>query len=104
MSPVVADTVAKVENRTTLKISRKPMFRRFYRCNAREGRYEGPWSFWCKTMWSLTSPVAERISGPEKFRSSARKDFYNNIGTKQTCRRNRRMSEVEVSGLAANAG
>jgi hypothetical protein len=55
-------------------------------------------------MWSLTSPVAERISGPEKFRSSARKDFYNNIGTKQTCRRNRRMSEVEVSGLAANAG
>jgi hypothetical protein len=32
---VVADIVAKVENRTTLKISRKPMFKRFYRCNAR---------------------------------------------------------------------
>jgi hypothetical protein len=31
----VPDIVAKVENRTTLKISRKPMFRRFYRCNAR---------------------------------------------------------------------
>jgi hypothetical protein len=29
-----ADSVAKVENRTTLKISRKSMFRRFYRCNA----------------------------------------------------------------------
>jgi hypothetical protein len=29
------DIVAKVENRTTLKISRKLMFRRFYRCNAR---------------------------------------------------------------------
>jgi hypothetical protein len=33
--PFRADIVAKVENRTTLKISRKPMFRRFYRCNAR---------------------------------------------------------------------
>jgi hypothetical protein len=29
------DSVAKVENRTTLKISRKPIFRRFYRRNAR---------------------------------------------------------------------
>src|SRR5258708_8453927 len=28
--PKSADTVAKVENRTTLKISRQPMFRRFY--------------------------------------------------------------------------
>jgi hypothetical protein len=33
-----------------------------------------------KTMWSLTSPRAERISGPEKFRSSAEKDFFNTIG------------------------
>src|SRR5258708_38303594 len=32
--PFRADIVAKVENRTTLKISRKPMFRPFYRCNA----------------------------------------------------------------------
>jgi hypothetical protein len=31
----LADTVAKVENRSTLKISQKPMFRRLYRCNAR---------------------------------------------------------------------
>jgi hypothetical protein len=28
--PLVADTVAKVENRSTLKISQKPMFRRLY--------------------------------------------------------------------------
>jgi hypothetical protein len=35
LGPKSADIVAKVENRTTLKISRKPMFRRFYRCNAR---------------------------------------------------------------------
>jgi len=33
--PKLADTVAKVENRSTLKISRKPMSRRLYRCNAR---------------------------------------------------------------------
>jgi hypothetical protein len=30
-------------------------------------------------MWSLTSPRADRISGPEKFCSSARKDFFNSI-------------------------
>jgi hypothetical protein len=35
-------------------------------------------------MWSLTSPRAERISGPEKFRSSARKDFFNSIRTFRT--------------------
>jgi hypothetical protein len=66
--PLCADTVAKVGNRTSLKISQKPMFSRLGRCNARQGRYEGPWSFLGKTMWSLTSPRAERISGPEKVR------------------------------------
>jgi hypothetical protein len=30
-------------------------------------------------MWSLTSPRAERISGPEKSRSSVKKDFFNTI-------------------------
>jgi hypothetical protein len=30
-------------------------------------------------MWSVTSTRAERISGPEKFRSLARKDFFNSI-------------------------
>jgi hypothetical protein len=78
------DTVAKIENRSTLKISQRPMFRRLYRCNACQARYERPWSFLCKTMWSLTSPRAERISGPEKFRSSSRKDFFNNIRQKPT--------------------
>src|SRR5271155_2457552 len=28
-------------------------------------------------MWSLISPRAKRISGPEKFRSSTQKDFCN---------------------------
>src|SRR5258707_15623287 len=32
--PFCADTVAKVENRTTPKISRKLIFRLLYRCNA----------------------------------------------------------------------
>jgi hypothetical protein len=32
---LLADIVAKVENRTSLKISQKPMFRRLGRCNAR---------------------------------------------------------------------
>jgi hypothetical protein len=35
-------------------------------------------------MWSLTSPRADRISGPEKFCSSARKDFFNSIGQERT--------------------
>src|SRR6266404_8032130 len=35
-------------------------------------------------MWSLTSPRADRISGPEKFCSSARKDFFNSIGQQAT--------------------
>src|SRR5258705_4823766 len=64
------------------------MFRRFYRCNARLARYEGPWSFLCKTMWSLTSPRADRISGPENFCSSARKDFFNNICQERTLAQN----------------
>jgi hypothetical protein len=33
MSPVVADIVAKVENRTMPKISRRQIFRRLYRYN-----------------------------------------------------------------------
>jgi hypothetical protein len=46
-------------------------------------------------MWSLTSPRAERISGPEKFHSSARKDFCNNIGTFRTQRDVRLESVVQ---------
>src|SRR5258706_1524370 len=45
-------------------------------------------------MWSLTSPRADRISGPEKFCSSARKDFFNSIGTFETCRLYRAMSAL----------
>src|SRR6266702_6110228 len=34
-------------------------------------------------MWFLTSPRAKRISGPKKFRSSSKKDFFNTIGAKR---------------------
>ena len=48
---VRADTVAKVENQTSPKISRKSIFRGLSRCNALWRRYEGPWSILGETMW-----------------------------------------------------
>jgi len=36
--------------------------------------------FLCERMWSLASPLARRISGPRKFCSSPKKDFFNTIG------------------------
>jgi hypothetical protein len=35
-------------------------------------------------MWSLTSQRERRTSGPENFQPSAKKDFFNTIGTKRT--------------------
>ena len=73
------DTVAKVENRATRKISRKLIFGLLRRCVAFQGHHGGPWSILDETMWSLTSPLAKRISGSKKFRLSPQKDFCNNI-------------------------
>src|SRR6476660_6960194 len=84
MSPEVADTVAKVENRTTLKISRKLIFRPLCCCLAIQHRYEGPWSILDESIWSLTSPRVKRISGSKKFRSSPQKDFFNTICQQRT--------------------
>ena len=61
---LVADTVEKVENRTTLKILRKSMFSRLYRCNPRWGRYEGPWSFLLKSV------VAPHVAARETHQRS----------------------------------
>src|SRR6266403_4965148 len=36
------------------------------------------------SMWSLTSPRADRISGPQKSCSFARKDFFNSIWQQRT--------------------
>jgi hypothetical protein len=43
---------------------------------------------------SLTSPRVDRISGPEKFRSSARKDFCGGFCTFRTWRNGRLESEM----------
>ena len=45
-----------------------------------------------ETIWSLTSPRVNRISGSKNFRSTPQKDFFNTIGTFETCRRLPRMS------------
>src|SRR6476619_1471657 len=79
MSPVVADFVAKVENRSALKISRKPIFGLLCCCIAFQRGYEGPCSILDETIWSLTSPGAQRISGSKNFRSPPQKDFCNKI-------------------------
>src|SRR5207342_2289486 len=71
--------VAKVENRATRKISRKLIFGLLRRCVAFQGRHGGPWSILDETMWSLTPPLAKRISGAKKFRLSPQRDFCNNI-------------------------
>src|SRR5260370_38569254 len=42
--------------------------------------------FLCERMWSIASPLARRISGPRKFCSSPKKDFFNTIGHEQTWR------------------
>ena len=76
------DTVAKVENRTTLKISRKLIFRLLCCCLAIQLRYGGPWSILDESIWSLTSPRVKRISDSRKFRSSPQKDFFNTIKAK----------------------
>src|SRR6476659_9833699 len=83
--PKSADFVAKVENRSALKISRKPIFGLLCCCIAFQRGYEGPCSILDETIWSLTSPGAQRISGSKNFRSPPQKDFCNKIGTKQTC-------------------
>ena len=57
----------KSRNQTSPKISQKPMLRRLGGCNARQGRYEGLWSFWVKRCESLTSSGGERASCSEKI-------------------------------------
>jgi hypothetical protein len=78
--PLVADIVAKVENRATQKISRKSISGPHCCCLACKRHYEGPSSILAKAIWSLTLPRVRRISGSKNFRSSPQKDFFNNIG------------------------
>ena len=94
----MADIVAKVENRATRKISRKLIFGLLRRCVAFQGRHGGPWSILDETMWSLTPPLAKRISGAKKFRLSPQRDFCNNICQKQTSK----ASEFQTCGLTGS--
>jgi len=99
------DCVAKVENRTTLKISRKLIFRLLCCCVAIQRRYEGPWSILDKSIWSLTSPRSIRISSSKKFRSSPQKEFFNTIPLRTdivTVRRQvSKVPKTEVASLIA---
>src|SRR5882724_5941157 len=73
MSPLVADIVAKVENRTTRKISPNLIFGLLCCCVAFQRRYGGPWSVLNETIWSLTSLHVKCISGSKNFRSAPQK-------------------------------
>jgi hypothetical protein len=77
--PFRADIVAKVENRTTRRISRKsfldaPAAARLSGAKTKVGGRFG---------MSLTSRRAKRISGSKNFRSTPQKDFCNKICHKQ---------------------
>src|ERR1700704_1948795 len=50
-------------------------------------------------MWSLTLLRAGRTRRPEKFRSSARRDFFNDIRQKRPLR-NRRWDKASTSSTA----
>jgi hypothetical protein len=73
----LADIVAKVENRTTPKISQKLIFGLLCGSIAFQSRQEGPWSILDEAIWSLTSPRVKRISGSKNFRATPQKDFCN---------------------------
>jgi hypothetical protein len=75
----LSDCVAKVENRTTPKISQKLILGLLCGSVAFQSRQEGPWSILDEAIWSLTSPRVKRISGSKNFRSTPQKDFCNNI-------------------------
>src|ERR1700730_631855 len=83
------DTVAKVENRSAPKISRKLIFGRLCRCVAFQRHEEGPWSILGETISSLTSPRVKRISGSGNFCSSPQKGFCNSIPPKADVDRSR---------------
>jgi hypothetical protein len=77
-----SDCVAKVENRTTPKISQKLILGLLGGSVAFQSRQEGPWSILDEAIWSLTSPRVKRISGSKNFRSTPQKDFCNTIAAK----------------------
>jgi len=57
----------KSRYRSAPKISRRTIFSCPRHCDALRDRYEGLWSLLRESMWSLTSPHAERTGGSENF-------------------------------------
>ena len=81
--PLLADIVAKVENRSAPKIWRKLILGYLRGCVTFQRHWEGPWLILDETIWSPTSARAKCISGSKNFRPSPQKDFCNNIGAKR---------------------
>ncbi|MET4716183.1 hypothetical protein ABIF63_000286 [Bradyrhizobium japonicum] len=73
----LADIVAKVENRTTVKISQKLISRPLRCCIGCQCHYGDRGSILDQAIWSLTSSRAKRISGSKNFCSTHQKDFCN---------------------------
>src|SRR5258705_9097253 len=67
LRPKGADIVAKVENRTTRRISVKSILGRACCRKALRRQYEGRWSFWYETMWSLHVATRETHQRSLKF-------------------------------------
>ena len=81
--PLLADIVAKVENRSAPKIWRKLILGYLRGCVTFQRHWKGPWLILDETIWSPTSARAKCISGSKNFRPSPQKDFCNNIGAKR---------------------
>jgi hypothetical protein len=68
------DTVAKVENRSTLKISQKPMFRRLYRCGPSLRNVRNA-SAALKNFVRRPEKTFSTVSGPKR-KTSARSEYF----------------------------
>ena len=68
--PILADIVARIEHRTTKRISRKSFSRHLCCCIACQRHYGGPRPILDETIWSLTSLRGKRINGSRNFRST----------------------------------
>ena len=79
-----ANTVAKVENSTTPKISRMSIFSGLRRCNALWNRYGGCGRFCVKRCGPSRRRMNNAPAVLKKFVRQSNKDFFNTICHKQT--------------------
>jgi hypothetical protein len=93
------DCVAKVENRTTVKISRKSIFGLLCCCVDLQGHYGIRDHFWINRYGPPHRRAQNASAALRIFVRRPKKTFATKIGTKRTCRPVYRMSAVEVPGL-----